>query len=99
MAGLPADRHRHTPRKLSGGEQQRVAIARALVADPDLILADEPTGNLDRSTGQAVMELLLDLAHNHGRTVVAATHDPDVAGVADVVFGLRDGRLASAPSN
>lgn len=93
LAGLPAERHRHTPRKLSGGEQQRVAIARALVADPPLVLADEPTGNLDRMTGQAVFDLLRKLADEHGRTVLVATHDPDIARQADVVLRLSDGRL------
>jgi putative ABC transport system ATP-binding protein len=96
LAELPEDRHRHTPRRLSGGEQQRVAIARALVAEPQVILADEPTGNLDKKTGAAVLKVMKRLAHDLGRTVVVATHDPAVAAQADVVLTIEDGRLAAA---
>jgi len=96
LAGLPVERHRHTPRRLSGGEQQRVAIARALVAGPPLLLADEPTGNLDQTTGQAVMDLLRMLARDQGTTVIVATHNPDIARQADLVLQLKDGRLVGA---
>ncbi len=88
-------RHRagHTPAKLSGGEQQRVAIARALVGEPKLILADEPTGNLDTETGDAVLELLSALPRERGAATVLVTHDARVARYADRVLGMRDGRL------
>ncbi|MFN4242266.1 MAG: ABC transporter ATP-binding protein [Tepidisphaerales bacterium] len=86
-------RLRHRPDALSGGEQQRVAIARALVTEPDVILADEPTGNLDSVNSVGVCELLRELARTHGRTVVMVTHEPSVAAYADEVAVLRDGRL------
>lgn len=88
-----ARRRAHRPDALSGGEMQRVAIARALVRDPPLLLADEPTGNLDSSTGAQILELLLGAAADH-RTVVLVTHDPAVAARADRVLTIRDGRLA-----
>jgi putative ABC transport system ATP-binding protein len=84
----------HTPAELSGGEQQRLAIARALVAEPKLILADEPTGNLDSTTGNAVLELLSALGREHGAAVVLVSHDARVARYADRVVQMRDGRLA-----
>ncbi len=84
------------PDKLSGGEQQRVAIARALCADPELILADEPTGNLDAETGARVLELLTTLARERNKTLVMVTHSPDVAGAADRVLRMEDGRLVAA---
>ncbi|MET9612899.1 ABC transporter ATP-binding protein [Kitasatospora indigofera] len=81
------------PSKLSGGQQQRVAIARALINDPALLLADEPTGNLDSRTGAAVVELLLSLRAERGMTMVIATHDPGLADECDEQIRLRDGRL------
>ncbi|MCL6580900.1 MAG: ABC transporter ATP-binding protein [Firmicutes bacterium] len=79
--------------RLSGGEQQRVAIARALAAEPSLILADEPTGNLDQETGRAIVELLTSLARREGRCVIIATHAPSVAAECDEVWNISDGRL------
>lgn len=83
----------HRPDALSGGEQQRVAIARALVTDPDVILADEPTGNLDTANSQSVCELLRDLSLSKGRTIAMVTHEPSVAAYAKEVAILRDGKL------
>jgi putative ABC transport system ATP-binding protein len=83
------------PSRLSGGEQQRVAIARALITDPPLVLADEPTGNLDTRTGAGIIDLLLDLRARAGVTVLIATHDPRVASRCDRVVGLSDGRVVS----
>ena len=81
------------PAELSGGEQQRVAIARALANNPPILLADEPTGNLDSATGQSVIQLLLDVNRTRRTTLVLVTHDQELAAVADVVVALRDGRI------
>ncbi|WP_214401899.1 ABC transporter ATP-binding protein [Pseudonocardia lacus] len=89
-----ADRLDHRPAELSGGQQQRVAIARALVTGPDLLFADEPTGNLDSATSAEVLEHLRRSARELGRTVVMVTHDRDAAAYADDVVTMRDGRIA-----
>jgi putative ABC transport system ATP-binding protein len=88
-----ADRGHHFPSQLSGGEQQRVAIARALANDPPILLADEPTGNLDSATGRQVIDLLVAINRERGRTLVLVTHDPELAALADEVIALRDGRV------
>jgi len=88
-----ASRRRHRPDALSGGEQQRVAIGRALVADPAVILADEPTGNLDSTNSKAVCELLRDLSVIHNKTIIMVTHEPSVAAYASEVAVLKDGKL------
>ena len=87
-----ADRGHHYPSQLSGGEQQRVAIARALANDPPIVLADEPTGNLDSSTGRLILDLLLNVRSSRGSTLVLVTHDATIAGLADARLTLRDGR-------
>jgi putative ABC transport system ATP-binding protein len=89
-------RAQHTPHELSGGEQQRVAIARALVGEPKLMLADEPTGNLDSETGEKVLGLFRELVIDRGVATVLATHDPQAANYADRVLEMRDGGLAEA---
>jgi putative ABC transport system ATP-binding protein len=89
-----ADRRHHYPSQLSGGEQQRVAIARALANEPPLLLADEPTGNLDSQTGHQVIQLLLDVNRTRHTTIVLVTHDPELAALADVTVALRDGHVA-----
>ena len=88
-------RAKHTPRTLSGGEQQRVGIARAIVTDPSLILADEPTGDLDRKTGDGILDLLKALNREHGKTIVMVTHDPHAASQATRRLYLLDGQLSS----
>lgn len=85
----------HKPRELSGGEMQRAAIARALVAQPELLLADEPTGNLDRETGQQILDLLAELQREQGLTIVMVTHDESIAAKCDAVIHLVDGRIKS----
>jgi len=97
------DRGHHYPSQLSGGEQQRVALARAFAIEPRLLLADEPTGNLDGATGAGILELLVELRRSHGTTLVLVTHDPAVAELADRQIFLRDGRVervdtAAAPT-
>lgn len=87
------DRHAHYPRQLSGGQEQRVAIARAIVTDPTLILADEPTGDLDRTSATSIMNLLARLNTELGRTIVMVTHDPKTTAWADTVLLLEKGRL------
>lgn len=87
------DRGDAYPDKLSGGQQQRVAIARALAHEPDLILADEPTGNLDEETGEIVLKLLLDLTTQGGKTLIMATHNPEIAKQAERVLRVQDGHL------
>jgi len=89
------DRMTHRPHELSGGQQQRVAIARALVTGPEVVFADEPTGNLDSRTGRDVLELLRDAATRRGQTIVMVTHDPVAASHADQVVVLGDGRIVA----
>jgi len=88
-----SDRLLHRPTELSGGQQQRVAIARALSNNPSVLLADEPTGNLDSATGQSIMGLLTEL-HDQGKTIIMVTHEPDIADYASFRLTMRDGRVA-----
>lgn len=92
-----SDRGHHYPSQLSGGEQQRVAIARALANDPPIVLADEPTGNLDSTTGKHIMELLLNVRRIRQSTLILVTHDAELAALADTRLMLRDGRPVPAP--
>jgi putative ABC transport system ATP-binding protein len=96
LVGL-SDRARHKPNELSGGQQQRVAIARAIVADPTLLVCDEPTGDLDRETAQEILSLLQQLNREQGKTVVMVTHDPKAAEYASRVVHLDKGSLVGAP--
>jgi len=93
VVGL-ADRASHYPRQLSGGQEQRVGIARAIVTDPTLLLCDEPTGDLDRKSGDEILDLLQALNTQHGKTIIMVTHDPHAAAIADRVVVLSDGRVA-----
>lgn len=90
--GIAPDRQQHRPSRLSGGQQQRVAIARALANSPSLLLADEPTANLDSSSGKQVLNLLVELASS-GQTVIVATHDSDIASLASTIVDLQDGKV------
>jgi ABC-type lipoprotein export system ATPase subunit len=90
-----SDKAGSLPYQLSGGQQQRVAIARALIHSPDLLIADEPTGNLDTASGDQVLALLRDAASRFGATILMATHSAEAAGIADIRIGLRDGRIQS----
>jgi putative ABC transport system ATP-binding protein len=92
-----ADRGHHYPSQLSGGEQQRVAIARALANEPRIVLADEPTGNLDSRTGRHIMDLLLEIWRSRGSTLVLVTHDAELASLADSRLTLKDGRPVDVP--
>jgi len=86
-------REHHKPLELSGGEQQRVAIARAFANNPDIIIADEPTGNLDSSSGRAVMDILTDFHKKQGKTVVVVTHDPNIASYSKEIINIKDGQI------
>jgi putative ABC transport system ATP-binding protein len=92
-----ADRAHHYPSQLSGGEQQRIAIARALANAPPIVLADEPTGNLDSGTGRIILDLLMNVRRTRGATLVLVTHDAELAALADTRLVLRDGRRVDAP--
>ncbi len=92
LVGL-AERYQHKPSELSGGQQQRVAIARSLANDPAIVLADEPTGNLDLSTGEEIIYLLKQLSRERGVTIISATHDIKMLNVSDRVIWIRDGRI------
>ncbi len=94
QVGLQGTKQDRRPGRLSGGEEQRVAIARAMANRPSVILADEPTGNLDSQTGRMIFDLLHNLARTQNTTILAVTHDPGIAGKTDVTFRLSDGKLA-----
>ena len=94
LVGL-AERVRHKPSELSGGEQQRVSIARALLNEPDIIMADEPTGDLDSTTSKEIMTTLRDLNHKHGQTFLIVTHDPEVGKACDRIIKMKDGVVES----
>jgi putative ABC transport system ATP-binding protein len=98
LVGL-GDRMDHKPRELSGGQEQRVAIARAIATDPQILLADEPTGDLDRTTANQVLELLQRLNRELGKTILMVTHDPEAAGYADQVIHLDKGKLGRIEDN
>jgi putative ABC transport system ATP-binding protein len=96
LVGL-ADRAKHKPAELSGGQEQRVGIARAIVTDPDVLLADEPTGDLDRKSGDQILELLTELNRRFGKTIIMVTHDPHAASIARRTLHLSDGALVPEP--
>lgn len=96
LVGL-SDRMHHTPAELSGGQEQRVAIARAVVADPPLLVADEPTGDLDRESATRILDLIRQLARDHGKTIVMVTHDAKAAAAADRILHLEKGQLLVNP--
>ena len=96
QVGLTPDKHQRRPSRLSGGEQQRVAIARALANQPKLILADEPTGNLDSATGKLIVALLHQLAKTEQTTIIAVTHDLEIARQTDLTLTIADGRLTTS---
>jgi putative ABC transport system ATP-binding protein len=89
----------HKPTQLSGGQQQRVAVARALINDPDIILADEPTGNLDSKSGEQVMEMLHDLHEKENKTIILVTHDIEKTKFADRIVFIKDGRIEKIKLN
>lgn len=93
------DRKNHLPNQLSGGQQQRVAIGRALANNPSIIIADEPTGNLDKKNSEEVMELLCKSVKNEGQTLILVTHEPDIAAMADRIIHLEDGKIISDTDN
>ncbi len=99
QAGLDEKYHHHFTNQLSGGQMQRVAIARALVNDPSMILADEPTGNLDTKTGEIVMETFQELNSKQGHTVILITHEADIAEYADRIIAIRDGQIVEDRKN
>lgn len=94
--GISGDKQLRKPNKMSGGEQQRVSVARALANKPKVILADEPTGNLDSENGKKIFSLLHDLTRNHDTTVVVVTHDLDIAGKTDKTFNIADGKIKNS---
>ena len=94
LVGL-SDRAHHRPTELSGGQEQRVAIARAIVHDPELLVADEPTGDLDRESATSILDLLSTLTREHGKTIVMVTHDPRAASTADRTLHLEKGKLVN----
>ncbi len=94
QVGISDDKHSRMPGRLSGGEQQRVSIARALANDPKIILADEPTGNLDSATGKVIIDLLKKLARTKKTAIIVVTHDESIASQADKIFHMKDGKLS-----
>ena len=89
------DRILHQPAELSGGERQRVAIARAFANNPEMVIADEPTGNLDSTTGKKIMEILTDFHQKEKKTIVVVTHDPNIAGYSELIVNIKDGQIVT----